>query len=317
MSGINKFLQKRKLHNRQHRYGMVIISYALSVCMLLFGSDVFYDIRPAAVKSEEDTGLKPGICEKQYNITEGENLRCTVLQNSMLEHGTQKSKLINPYGLWDKEPPHIKNCVVNFQNNNSSREKTVAAFAKKAEVKKQNEADKESEQTKKGTKEKQQSKDDKGLKTQKKKKRSIESLSIKVNESPLAIDVSGEEQNMLRRIVEAEASGEDVKGKILIANVVFNRMADEDFPDTVEKVVFQKTGDAYQFSPISDKRYWSVKISKETKEAVSRALKGEDYSNGALYFMARGKTTGNGAAWFDRSLDWLFKHGRHEFYKNK
>ncbi|MHB8128871.1 MAG: cell wall hydrolase, partial [Mobilitalea sp.] len=126
-----------------------------------------------------------------------------------------------------------------------------------------------------------------------------------------------EDISMLQRIVEAEASGEDMVGKILVANVIFNRMADEDFPDTVEGVIFQEKHGDYQFSPVSDERYWTVKVSKESKEAVKRAIEGEDYSEGALYFIARKRTRASSAQWFDQKLDWLFKHGGHEFYKNK
>jgi N-acetylmuramoyl-L-alanine amidase len=122
---------------------------------------------------------------------------------------------------------------------------------------------------------------------------------------------------MLERIVEAEATGEDMIGRILVANVVFNRMTDEEFPDTVEGVIFHKVNGDYQFSPLSDKRYWKVKVTDETREAVQRALEGEDYSKGAIYFMSRKRTKKSRARWFDDSLEWLFKHGAHEFYKDK
>ncbi len=129
------------------------------------------------------------------------------------------------------------------------------------------------------------------------------------------IDLSDSEIEILRRIVEAEATGENVKGKILVANVILNRVKDESFPNTVEGVVFQKDGNTYQFSPIRDKRYWSVKISKDTKTAVKRALEGEDYSKGALYFSARSKADKSSMSWFDRNLDFLFEYGGHEFFK--
>ena len=38
-----------------------------------------------------------------------------------------------------------------------------------------------------------------------------------------------------------------------------------------------------------------------------RALAGEDYSNGALYFMNR-RASGSAASWFDRRLTYLFAH---------
>lgn len=129
--------------------------------------------------------------------------------------------------------------------------------------------------------------------------------------------LSKKELEVLQRIVEAEATGEDIYGKILVANVVINRMNSSNFPDTVSGVVFQKTGTTYQFSPTRDGRYWSVKISKSTKEAVKRALKGEDYSKGALYFFARKLTTARKANWFDNKLNKVIKYGCHEFYTEK
>ncbi|MDF2473022.1 MAG: cell wall hydrolase SleB [Anaerocolumna sp.] len=120
---------------------------------------------------------------------------------------------------------------------------------------------------------------------------------------------------ILQRIVEAEATGEDIKGKMLVANVILNRVNDDSFPDTIEGVVFQQDGDTYQFSPIKDKRYWSVNISQDTVTAVERVMQGEDDSQGALYFSARDKADKNSMSWFDRNLEFLFEYGGHEFFR--
>lgn len=136
-------------------------------------------------------------------------------------------------------------------------------------------------------------------------------------EKKYAIELSKEEIEILQRIVEAEATGEDIKGKILVANVVMNRVEDKNFPDTIKEVVFQKSGGTYQFSPIKDKRYWSVKVTKETITAVDRVMQGEDYSKGALYFSARKRAEQSSMRWFDRNLEYLFRYGGHEFFKNK
>ena len=138
-----------------------------------------------------------------------------------------------------------------------------------------------------------------------------------MNSDVAVLSLSTKEIEILERIVEAEATGEDIKGKILVANVIINRVNDSSFPDTVEEVVFQKTGGTYQFSPISDKRYYSVKISDETKEAVRRVLHGEDYSQGALYFSARKRASAANMKWFDSKLKRLFQYGGHEFFTHK
>lgn len=129
------------------------------------------------------------------------------------------------------------------------------------------------------------------------------------------IQLSQTDEEVLLRIVEAEATGEDVTGKMLVANVVLNRVNDDEFPDTVEEVVFQRKGKKYQFSPIRDGRYYEVSISDTTKEAVERVLYGEDESQGALYFMSRWQADSQNVKWFDQSLTWLLEHGTHEFFK--
>ncbi len=127
--------------------------------------------------------------------------------------------------------------------------------------------------------------------------------------------LSEEDYEVLLRIVEAEAGGEGEKGKLLVANVVLNRMNSKDFPDTVKDVVFQRSGQTYQFSPISDGRYYTVEITKETVRAVERALMGVDYSEGALFFAARKSADPERMKWFDENLVFLFSYGGHEFFK--
>ncbi|MBE5929021.1 MAG: cell wall hydrolase [Lachnospiraceae bacterium] len=127
-------------------------------------------------------------------------------------------------------------------------------------------------------------------------------------------DISRKERHVLERIVEAEAGGENISGKLLVANVVLNRVESKDFPNSVSKVVFAHSGGTYQFSPVANGRYYSVKVSKETKNAVRRALSGEDNSGGALYFAARRYADPGNMSWFDRCLDYLFSYGCHEFY---
>ncbi len=127
--------------------------------------------------------------------------------------------------------------------------------------------------------------------------------------------ISEEEKWILCKIVEAEAGTEDRIGKILVANVVLNRLENERFPDTVEGVVFQENDGVAQFSPVANGRYESAKPKEETIEAVEAALTGEDYSEGALYFMARKHADSENVEWFDNSLDKVVTHGGHEFYK--
>lgn len=118
---------------------------------------------------------------------------------------------------------------------------------------------------------------------------------------------------VLLKIVEAESGGEDIKGRMLVANVILNRLEVGFGGDTVSEVVF----DEGQFSPVTSGRIFQVTPSETTIEAVERVLDGEDYSKGALYFMCRELASKKGIRWFDRNLKFLFKHGCHEFYVEK
>ena len=124
------------------------------------------------------------------------------------------------------------------------------------------------------------------------------------------IPMSDEDYQILLRIVQSEAGICDDKGKILVADVIIHRVLSEEFPDTVKAVVYQPS----QFQPVSNGRINTVKVTAETIEAVDRALDGEDYSNGALYFMNR-KGSGSKASWFDGNLTYLFAHDGHEFFR--
>ncbi len=121
--------------------------------------------------------------------------------------------------------------------------------------------------------------------------------------------ISDDDYQVLLRIVQAEAGVCDEKGKILVANVVLNRVKSQEFPDSVRSVVYEPS----QFSPVSDGSINSVKVTEETKECVNRALEGEDYSDGALYFMNRRGSRSRAVSWFDSHLTYLFRHQNHEF----
>ena len=67
--------------------------------------------------------------------------------------------------------------------------------------------------------------------------------------------VTERERSILERIVEAEATDKDMKSKILVANVILNRVRSDEFPDSIEAVVFQRENGNVQF--FSDGR-WKI-----------------------------------------------------------
>lgn len=339
MTFIYSFLQKRKMHENQHGIIMVVIAYALSVLLLVLGSDVFYNIRSAAAGTDAATEEQTG----QVVLAGAGPL------NEDYPSLAIRSKLLNPYGVDEMpdngqvvpeedsayhtdtvwflggmadnrsydgmmEQMNLYLQQMSADNTGSSETNQNAAQANitaRADISLKTDASastSDAVKTSNTAKTSQVAEKEDTTNT-------VTSFSVEVASSDSVITVSEEEVTMLERIVEAEAEGEDMVGKILIANVIFNRMVDEEFPDSVEEVIFQKSHGDYQFSPVDNGRYWSVDISDETVEAVQRALDGEDYSKGALYFIARKRTSTESAKWFDNNLDRLFGHGGHEFYK--
>mgnify|MGYP002610956818 CR=1 FL=1 len=57
--------------------------------------------------------------------------------------------------------------------------------------------------------------------------------------------MSDEDYDTLLRIVEAEAGSEDIKGRVLVANVIMNRVKSEDFPNTVTEVVWDNSDGSF------------------------------------------------------------------------
>ena len=108
----------------------------------------------------------------------------------------------------------------------------------------------------------------------------------------------------LCKIVQAEAGTESYQGKIAVANVVLNRVANPNFPSDVESVITQPG----QFSPVRNGRYAISTPSTETVDAVNAALSGTDYSGGALYFKRSAS-----ASWGNKVL--LTCIGAHGFYR--
>lgn len=95
----------------------------------------------------------------------------------------------------------------------------------------------------------------------------IETLTCKeMTEEDIQEEIKLGEMEWIAQLVEAEAGNQDLTGKRYVVDVVLNRVDSEDFPDTVEEVIFQDN----QFSVIGngayDKAGWF--ISEESFEAV-------------------------------------------------
>lgn len=129
-------------------------------------------------------------------------------------------------------------------------------------------------------------------------------------------DWDAEDSYMLAKIAMAEAEGEDLEGKALVIMTVLNRVWSEEFPDSIEEVIFQYSEESgvYQFSPLQPGgRWWTTEPDAECWEAVEMVqITQLDESRGATYFESKSESE-----WHQNNLEYLFQHGNHYFYTDK
>ncbi|KKI90425.1 hypothetical protein WQ54_20945 [Bacillus sp. SA1-12] len=93
------------------------------------------------------------------------------------------------------------------------------------------------------------------------------------------LSLTKKEKNLLARLVHAEAKGEPFAGKVAVATVVLNRVENEQFPDTVKEVIYEKNA----FEPVQNGSI-NEPANKEAQKAVQEALENEDKNDELLYF---------------------------------
>ena len=124
---------------------------------------------------------------------------------------------------------------------------------------------------------------------------------------PAGLDFTDEESQMLMKLAMAEAEDQGVIGKAIVMNVVKNRVESDQFPNSIEEVIYQPK----QFSPIEDGRYDAAVPDAECYEALEWVLNYWDGSAGALYFEAYY----NENSWHRDNLTMLFQYDDLIFYK--
>lgn len=121
-------------------------------------------------------------------------------------------------------------------------------------------------------------------------------------------DWSAQESYLLARIAMAEAEGCNTQTKTLIIMCVLNRVWSDEFPDTIEEVIFQEN----QFSPIDNGRWDRVEPNEDCYEAVKVVMEAKyDYSGGATYF----ESCDDEDNWHSRNLEFLYESEGIRFYK--
>lgn len=113
----------------------------------------------------------------------------------------------------------------------------------------------------------------------------------------------------LSRIINAEAEGEPMEGKILVGNVILNRVRSGEFPDSIYDVIFDRKY-AVQFTPTANGRIWN-EPNADSVTAAKICLDAYYISRDALYFLNPRIATN---FWIPANRQFLLSVGGHDFY---
>lgn len=124
-----------------------------------------------------------------------------------------------------------------------------------------------------------------------------------------ASDYNARDLYWLSRVIYAESGAEPLEGQVAVGNVVLNRVASEDFPNTIPAVVFDRK-DAVQFEPVENGTIYRTP-SAQSMAAAKLVLDGENTAGSALYFYAPALSQG---VWINANRTYSMTIGCHRFY---
>lgn len=124
-----------------------------------------------------------------------------------------------------------------------------------------------------------------------------------------AEDYSGDELYWLSHIISAESQGESMEGKIAVGNVVLNRVASEDFPNTIYGVIFDPRWGG-QFEPVRNGTVYDPPTEESIQAAIA-CLSGANTVGDSLYFLAPHLTDNH---WTMENRTYVTTIGAHWFY---
>ena len=127
--------------------------------------------------------------------------------------------------------------------------------------------------------------------------------------APAQASYPEEDLYWLARVISAESRGEPLVGQIAVGNVVLNRVADSQFPNTVKEVVFDRKNGT-QFEPVSNGTIYQ-QPTESALLAAKLCLEGADVVGDCLYFYAPALSAGT---WISGNRTYYTTIGCHKCY---
>lgn len=140
----------------------------------------------------------------------------------------------------------------------------------------------------------------------------LETVVVEIEEEPTYYDtLTAEEINMIEVTVQHEVGKLSPQYKRLIAELIYNRLLSEHYPDDVKEMLFQKN----QFTGINKWYYPSFPVDDETKEIVRDVFSKETVPHNATAYYNPELSDPKAAEWFEASeyMTYLFSHSEESY----
>lgn len=135
---------------------------------------------------------------------------------------------------------------------------------------------------------------------------------VEIEEEPTYYDtLTAEEINMIEVTVQHEVGKLSPQYKRLIAELIYNRLLSEHYPNDVKEMLFQKN----QFTGINRWYYPSFPVDDETKEIVKEVFSKETTPHNATAYYNPELSAPEAVEWFETSeyMTYLFSHSEESY----
>ena len=118
--------------------------------------------------------------------------------------------------------------------------------------------------------------------------------------------LSSEEIFLLEVTIQHEVGNFSKTYKRYVAELIYNRIQSEDFPDTVKEVLFQQG----QFQGIQSWAYSGIEIDNETREVIYEVFSKQHTTHPATFYYNPSLSEYESVIWFEHSgdVEYVFSH---------
>ena len=133
---------------------------------------------------------------------------------------------------------------------------------------------------------------------------------ITIPEEKIDYTYTNDDILLIAKVLKCECGSSTFEGKLAVANVIINRAKSDQFPDTVEEVIYDRRYGSVQFSIAYNGKLDKAEPNKECYLAAKCALDGADVATDCLFFQADYVKD----SWMDKNRERAISVGGNTFF---